>query len=85
MRKPTFYYKCENEVADQVRGNCAAYQRLCFRYRDSTSVLYPRRQVFSRHVSYSIIILSNPFKRAYQLAANVWGWEGLVGLRQFID
>ena len=28
---------------------------------------------------------SNPLKRAYQLAASVWGWEGLVGLRQVID
>ena len=41
MRKPTFcLYKCENEVADQMRGkcNCAADQRLCLRYRDNTSV-----------------------------------------------
>ena len=44
MRNPTFYlYKCENEVADQMRGtcNCAADQRLCLRYRDNTSVPDP--------------------------------------------
>ena len=44
MRKPTFcLYKCENEVADQMRGtcSCAADQRLCLRYRDNTSVSDP--------------------------------------------
>ena len=87
MRKPTFrLYKCENEVADQMRGtcNCAADQRLCLRYRDNTSVLDPEDS-FSQRGSYSIIMISNHFKRAYQLAASVWGWESLVGLRQSID
>ena len=44
MRKPTFcLYKCENEVADQMRGtcNCAADRRLCLRYIDNTSVSDP--------------------------------------------
>ena len=27
---------CENKDADQLRSNCAADQRLCFRYKDST-------------------------------------------------
>ena len=49
MRKPTFCI-CENKDADQLRGNCAADQRLCFRYVESTilplykseiSCLYP--------------------------------------------
>ena len=35
MRKPTFCI-CENKDADQLRGNCEADQRLCFRYTDST-------------------------------------------------
>ena len=43
MRKPTFcLYKCENEVAKQMRGtcNCAAVQCLHLRYRvrDNTSL-----------------------------------------------
>ena len=89
MRKPTFcLYKCENEVADQMRGtyNCAADQRLCLRYRDNTNVSDPEdRVVFSQRGSYSIIIKFKDLKRAFQLAAGVWGWESLVGLRQFID
>ena len=88
MRKPTFcLYKCENEVADQMRGtcNCAADQRLCLRYSDNTSVSDPEDSFFSQRGSYSIIMISNHFKRAYQLASNVWGWESLVSLSQFID
>ena len=32
-----------------------------------------------------IRLQATPFKRAYQLAASVWGWEGLVGLRHVIN
>ena len=35
MRKPAFYI-CENKDADQLRGNRAADQSLCFHYIDST-------------------------------------------------
>ena len=35
MRKPDFRI-CENNDADQLRGNHEANQRLCFRYMDST-------------------------------------------------
>ena len=35
MGKPTICI-CENKGADQLRSNCAADQRLCFRYTDST-------------------------------------------------
>ena len=35
MRKPAFYIY-ENKDADQLCSNCAADQRLCFRYTDST-------------------------------------------------
>ena len=35
MRKPDFCL-CENKGADQLRSNCEADQRLCFRYTDST-------------------------------------------------
>ena len=34
VRKPDFRL-CENKVADQLRSNCEADQRLCFRYSDS--------------------------------------------------
>ena len=33
MRKPDFCI-CENKDADQLRSNCAADQRLCFRFTD---------------------------------------------------
>ena len=35
MGKPTICI-CENKGADQLRSNCEADQRLCFRYTDST-------------------------------------------------
>ena len=35
VRKPEFCL-CENKGADQLRSNCEADQRLCFRYTDST-------------------------------------------------
>ena len=40
MRKPAFCIS-ENKAADQLRSNCAADQRLCFRYTDSTIPLIP--------------------------------------------
>ena len=33
---------CKNKGADQLRGNRAADQRLCFRYKDSTISLLPK-------------------------------------------
>ena len=38
MRKPTVCILCigENKGADQLRSNCEAVQRLCFRFMDST-------------------------------------------------
>ena len=35
LRKPDFCL-CENKGADQLRSNCEADQRLCFRFTDST-------------------------------------------------
>ena len=46
VRKPTFYI-CENKDADQLRGNREAYQRLCFRYTDSTISLLPKYEISS--------------------------------------
>ena len=46
MRKPTICI-CENKDADQLRGNREAYQRLCFRYTDSTLLLLPKYKISS--------------------------------------
>ena len=36
------FCKGKNKDADQLRGNCEADQRLCFRYTDSTNPLLPK-------------------------------------------
>ena len=41
MRKPSFCL-CENKGADQLHGNSAADQCLCFCYTDSTMFLLPK-------------------------------------------
>ena len=46
MRKPAFCI-CENKDADQLRGDREAYQRLCFRYTDSTISLLPKYEISS--------------------------------------
>ena len=38
---------CGNKSADQLRSNCAADQRLCFRYMDSTIPLLPKSEISS--------------------------------------
>ena len=61
MRKPSFcicekqkcrsaaeaFCICENKDADQLRGKPKAYQRLCFRYTDSTIPLLPKSKLSS--------------------------------------
>ena len=47
IRKPTFFI-CENKDADQLRGNCEADQRLCFRYTDSTIPLLAKSEISSK-------------------------------------
>ena len=44
MRKPAFCI-CENKDADQLRGNCKADQRLCFRFIASTIPLLPKYKI----------------------------------------
>ena len=44
VRKPAFCI-CENKDADQLRSNCAADLRLCFRYTDSTIPLLPKSEI----------------------------------------
>ena len=46
MRKPAFYI-CENKDADQLRSNCAADQRLCFRYMDSVIPFLSKSEISS--------------------------------------
>ena len=54
MRKPDFCI-CENKDADQLRSNCAADQRLCFRYTDSTIPLLPKSEISSIQ-TYSVVV-----------------------------
>ena len=46
MRKPAFCI-CENKDADQLRSNCAADQRLCFCYIDTTIPLLSKSEISS--------------------------------------
>ena len=46
MRKPAFCI-CENKDADQLRGDCEADQRLCFRYIDTTIPLLSKSEISS--------------------------------------
>ena len=45
VRKPAFCI-CENNGADQLRGNCEADQCLCFPYTDSSIPLLPKSGIF---------------------------------------
>ena len=46
VRKPDICL-CENKGADQLRSNCEADQRLCFRYSDGTISLLPKSEISS--------------------------------------
>ena len=50
MRKPTFCI-CENKDADQLRGNCEAVQRFCFRYIDIAIPLLSKSEISSLYPS----------------------------------
>ena len=50
MRKQDFCI-CKNKVADQLHGNCAADQRLCFHYTDSKIPLLPKSEISSIYSS----------------------------------
>ena len=41
------YCLCENKGADQLRSNCEADQRLCFRYSDSVIPLLLKSEISS--------------------------------------
>ena len=36
---------CENKDADQIRSNCEADQRHCFRYTERTIALLPKSEI----------------------------------------
>ena len=46
MRKPDFCI-CENKDTDQLLSNCAADQRLCFRYIDGKIPILPKSDISS--------------------------------------
>ena len=43
----TGFLPCENKGADQLRSNCEADQRLCFRYTDRTIPPLPKPKISS--------------------------------------
>ena len=54
MRKPDFCI-CENKDADQLRGNCEADQRLCFRYSDSMIFLLSKSKISRLQPSSAVV------------------------------
>ena len=50
MIEPAFCI-CINKGADQLRGNLAPDQRLCFRYKDGTIPLLPKSEIPSLYPS----------------------------------
>ena len=57
MGKPTICIG-ENKGADQLRSNCEADQRLCFRYTDSTIPLLSKSKISSLYPSSVLVQLS---------------------------
>ena len=55
MGKPTICI-CENKDADQLRSNCEADQRLCFRYSDSTVPLLLSKSKISSFNFFSVLV-----------------------------
>ena len=52
LRKPTICI-CENKVADQLRSNCEADQRLCFRYMDVQFLFFINFKLLSFFCDYT--------------------------------
>ena len=59
MRKPTICIG-ENKAADQLRGNCEADQRLCFRYTDSKIPLLSKSLTIFCDCTYVSHLVGNP-------------------------
>ena len=75
MRKPAFCI-CENKDADQLRSNCEADHRLCFRYISSTIPLLPK----SCTVRFMSDLVGNPEDRFSHNEANLFSLT-LLGSR----
>ena len=58
MRKPAFRI-CEKKAADQLRSNCAADQRLRFRYMDTKIPLNSKQLAISCDLFYSMVKFGN--------------------------
>ena len=56
MRKPAFCI-CENKGTDQLFGNRAADQFLCFGYIDSTTPPFPKSEISSLSPSFVVVQL----------------------------
>ena len=54
IRKPKICI-CENKDADQLRSNCEADQRLCFRHTDSTIPLLSKSKLSSFYPSSEMV------------------------------
>ena len=60
MKKSDFCI-CKNKDADQLRSNCTADQRLCFRYIDSTIPLLPKSNI-SSHKPFYVAVQPHLFR-----------------------
>ena len=76
MRKPDFCLS-ENKGADQLRSNCIADQRLCFRYTDSTIPLLLKSEIaffrdFTGRFVLELDLVGNPEDRFSYVAAQIF-------------
>ena len=73
---------CENKGADQLRSNCEADQRLCFRYTDSTLSLLIKSEISSFYAASGTVHVGlcqtwseNPEDRFSRVAAQILNFE----------
>ena len=69
---------CEIKAANQLCDNCAAYQHLCFRHRDSTIPLLSKSEIFKPLAIFSgstarfvSVLVGNPKDRFSLVAAHI--------------
>ena len=91
MRKPDFYL-CENKGADQLRSNCEADQRFCFRYTDST-ISFLLKSKISKFLAcfcdcaglFVSDLVGNPEDRFSRVAAHIKAWLTYNKVHVFTD
>ena len=64
MGKPTICIG-ENKGADQLRSNCEADQRLCFRFSDSTIPLLLKSEISSSFLSLYRLVCVGPVRKPH--------------------